>query len=62
MNNHNATGTLNFNRLIAEAEALLLGEQLTDGPDNRGDGRSPTCFDKKIKHTIRRPLATASAR
>ena len=63
MNNSN-TGTLNFSRLIEEAEALLLGEQLTQSKScsNCGDCKSQGCIDKKIKHVIRRPLATAAAR
>ncbi len=64
MNNSN-TGTLNFSRLIEEAEALLLGEQSTQSNSscsNCGNSKSHGCNDKKIKHVIRRPLATAAAR
>jgi hypothetical protein len=60
--NHNTSGTLNFARLIEEAEALLLGEKLTDSNNNCGSCKSSSCIDKRIQHTIRRPLASASAR
>ena len=59
MNHNNSSGTLNINRLIEEAEALLLGER-PQSCTNCGDCKSDNCIDKRIKHAIRRPLATAT--
>ena len=59
MNNTNKTGTLNINRLIEEAEALLLGEhptQPTSCTDCNGC-QSHSCKDNRMERAIRRPLA-----
>ena len=62
MTNTNKTGTLNINRLIEEAEALLLGEELTHCNNNCGHCDLPNCVDEKIQHAIHRPLVTTSSR
>lgn len=61
------TGSLNFARLIEEAEALLIGEA-TAGCSNCGNcsgGKSThtdRCADRtNAKLTAHRPLATAQA-
>ena len=61
MNNLTKTGTLNINRLIAEAEALLLGEKLGNS-NGAGASASTNCIDQRIQREIRRPLANVSIR
>jgi hypothetical protein len=59
--NNATTGTLNFARLIEEAEALLLGEQ-AKSCTKCGNCDSEKCSSNKTERAIRKPMVSATAR